>query len=495
MTKAKQKPAKSERGPKQPICCGGCAAEIKVNPTSRGTLRLPRGWKRRPDPASGQEAVLCGGCWKKLYRLRSISFPVQGVHEGGSWRDFCAAVRQSLFRSRSLAQWAVNRLAATDVSRTLDTQKLPEHPPLGAEDKVYLYGLASREFADWGEWEGAYSCAQGVLRAAEMKYNPKRTGIIMNAEASVPTVRSCPYPVPAVNWSAEYVEHTNETTEQTTRMPAVNLPLLGRRWLVRLRGGRQRARQLAAFRQIVSGEAEQCELAIYRKRSQANRDRSGTVEKPAAGKKIKYDIMVKLVAWLPRETREGAKREGVLTVASTKRTFLTAVHPDFERPWLVNRNDYRSRIVSHTRRIQQISEDMKVETRPLVNPRGPWQKLTLEERKQRRQLKRQRKRRQGYLDEISRNYNLWSDSIVKEMASWLVQYADRIGVAKIHLDLSEMGYCPGFRWAALRERIKQNAMDLSPPIAVEVDGGDEGSEAESDNGNNGADGSDQTSAG
>lgn len=445
---------------KVPIVCGGCGASKEVKATSRGMARVPSGWKRR------EEAVLCGQCWKKLYRLRAVTFPVQGVQEGGSWADFCAAVRQSLFRSRALAQWAVNQLAATDVSRTLEMPRLEPHPPLGRADGVYLYGLAAQSFADWGEWSGAYTCAQGILRLMEAKYNSRRLGIVWRSDTSVPTVRSCPYPVPAQNWSAEYVEHASEQTGQVSRVPAVSIPLCGRRWLVRLRGGRQRARQLAAFRQIVSGEAEQCELAIYRKRSQANRDRSGVSER-SGGAKVRHDIMVKLVAWLPRETRERAKREGVLTVHSAKSAFLVAVHPDFERPWLVNRDDVRARIVGHEQRWQRISEDMKAETRPMVNPRGPWQKLTDAERKERRRCKRQRRRRQGHLDTITRNFDSWHDSIVKEMASWLAKYADRVGVAKIYLDLSEKAYCHGFRWAALRDRIIQNCKDMSPPIGHE----------------------------
>lgn len=450
------------------ITCGGCGAKREAKRTPADNPRTPGGWKKRTDPDTGADMFTCKDCWKKLYRLRAVTFPVQGVHDGGSWADFCVAVRQALFRSRSLAQWAINRLGVTDVSRTLAMQKLLPHPPLGAADKVYLYGLAAREFADWGEWAGAYTCAQGILRLMEAKYNSRRVGIIWRADTSVPTVRSCPYPVPAANWTAEYVETTNEETGQSTRVPAVNLPLLGQRWLLRLRGGKQRARQLAAFRQIVSGEAEQCELQIYRKRSQANRDRSGTTERNGGSVQVRYDIMVKLVAWLPRETREGAKRQGALTVHSSKNAFLVAVHPDFERPWIVCRNDVRARIIGHAARLERISCDMKAETRPRLNPPGPWQRLSDEERKARRTARRQRKRRQGFLDTITRNFDAWHDSIVKEMASWLAKYADRVGVAKVYLDLGEHDYCPGFRWAALRDRIVQNCADLSPPIAVEV---------------------------
>lgn len=473
---------------KLPINCGGCGAVREVKPTKREQGRLPRGWKRRED-TEGKEAILCGDCWKKLYRLRAVSFPVQGVQED-EWRDFCAAVRQALFRSRTLAQWAVNQLAAHDVARTLEMDRLPPHPPLGREDGVYLYGLAAGHFPDWGEWAGAYTAAQSILRAVELKYNDKRADIVWRAEASVPTVRSQPYPVPAQNWSAEYVETQSEETGQVSRVPAVSLPLGGRRWLVRLRGGRQRARQLAAFRQIVSGEAEACELAVYRKRSQANRDRSGTTERNGTGK-VRYDIMIKLVAWLPRETREGARREGVLTVHSSPNTFLVAVHPDFDRPWLVNRNDVRARIAGHAARLEHISEDMKAETRPRHNPPGPWRALTPEERRARRKAKRQRKRRQGFLDAITRNFDQWHDSMVKEMASWLVKYADRVGVGKIALDLSETNYCPGFRWSALRERIKALGADLSPPIVVELtDGATMDSEED-----NGSASPDQTSGG
>lgn len=438
------------------VTCGGCNTARDVKPTTRGQARLPRGWKRRPN-GDGDEAVLCGNCWGKLYRLRAITFPVASVLQGGTWTEFCAAVRQALFRSRTLAQWAVNQLAATDVTRTLADDRLPPHPPLGKEGGVYLYGLASRQFADWEQWAGAYNAAQSVLRSVEMKYNARRREIVWSAEASVPTIRSQPYPVPAANYSVAYVEYTGDgETEQVTRVPAVTLPLGTHRWQLRLRGGVRRRRQLAAFRQMVSGEAVLGELAIYRKRAESNRRRSGSDERTSngGGARVRYDIMVKLVAWLPREQRQGQRvRQGVLSVHSSRQAFLVAVHPDFERPWVLNRAEVRRRIESHARRLEQMSNDAKAETREPVAPRCCWRALSPAERQARRQRKRARRHRLDYLERICLLYRNYVDTFVKEAAAWLAAYADRVGVAKVYLDLSEHGYCPGFPWAALRDRI------------------------------------------
>lgn len=443
------------------ICCSGCGLERKTKPTTKGLLRLPGGWKRRPDPEGG-EAVLCKTCWGKLYRLRAVAFPVASVAEGGSWQEFQAATRQALFRARTLAQWATNRLAATDVNRTLDMGTLPAHPPLGAEGKVYLYGLAAREFADWGEWSGAYTCAQGILRATELKYNARRREVVWDNESSVPTIRSQPYPVPAQNWSAEYAEEVNEETGQVSRVPSVTLPLMGHRWRLLLRGGHRRRRQLAAFQQLVSGAAEQCELAIYRKRVEGNRGRSGTNGRTAngGGQRVRYDIMIKLVCWLPRETREGQRvKEGVLSVRSSKSAFLVAAHPDFERPWLLNRREVCRRVETHARRLQEMSEDSKCETRPMLNPREPWRALTPEERRARQRRKRIRRHRLDYYEKICRLYRNYIDTFVKEAAAWLAAYAKRVNVAKVVLDFSEKGYCAGFPWKAMQDKIQANLED------------------------------------
>lgn len=446
---------------REAIRCGGCGLERETKPTAKGLLRLPSGWKRRPDPDGGG-AVLCGGCWKKLYRLRAVTFPVAAVAEGGSWAEFAAATRQSLFRSRALAQWSVNRLAATDVSRTLDMGKLPVHPPLGAPDKVYLYGLASREFPDWGEWAGAYTCAQAILRATELKYNARRREIVWDNESSVPTIRSQPYAVPAQNWSAEYAETVSEETGQVSRVPSVSLPLMGQRWRLLLRGGHRRRRQLAAFQQLASGAAERCELSIYRKRVEGNRGRSGTNGRTAngGGQRVRHDIMIKLVCWLPRETREGQHvKEGVLSVHSSKRSFLVAVHPDFDRPWILNRREVCRRVETHARRLQEMSEDGKCETRPLLNPRGPWRKLTPEDRRARNRRKRIRRHRADYYEKICRLYRNYIDTFIKEAAAWLAAYAERVNVAKVTLDFGETGYCPAFPWKSLQDKIEANLED------------------------------------
>lgn len=462
--------------------CAACGLNRQTKRNKLGKLLPPKGWKRR-DGADGEDVFTCPACWRSLYRLRAIVIPVQGVQGGGSWAEFCQAVRRSLLRSRTLAQWTINKLAATDVVRNFNDDKPPKHPPLGHASSVYLYGIGP-EYPGWGDWAGNYKSAECVMRLMEAKYNAKRYCIIWEANASVPTIRSCPYPIASQNWRASYIDHASEETGQLTKVPAVTFPLDGTRWTLRLRGGARRVRQLSAFRSIATGEAVQCEMQVYRKKSQENRNRNGDSER-RGGRKERWDIVVKLVAWLPKQQRD-RKREGTLSVHSSKQAMLVAVHPDFERPWILNRHDIPRRVYSHAARLQRISEDTKCEVRPLANPRGPWKKLTEAERKERRHYKRSRKRRLHLLDDLARRYNNYMDTAVKTAAAWLANYADRIGVAAIHLDLSETGWCPGFRWAALRERLCGLCEDLAPPIRVEIGSAEE---------NNGGDAAEGTSPG
>lgn len=443
--------------------CGACGTVKPARVTRGGNPRLPKGWKARPDPEHEDPPVYtCAACWKRLYHLRAVTFPVAEVLEGGTWQEFCTAVRACLDRSRALAQWAVNRLAQTDVVRTNDQATMPPHPP------IYLYGEASgvNGFHGWGEWTGAMTAANAVLHAVEQKYARRRLEVVWRAEASLPTIRSQPYPVPAQSYRAAWTEYEG-TDGKTSRVPSVSIPLDGRRWVLRLRGGRQRARQLVAFAHIVSGAAEKGELAVYRKRTQSNRDRSGMNGRtaPGGGARVRHDVMVKLVAWLSRECRERV-RAGALTVHSSKNAFLVAVHPDFERPWVLRSNQVRRWIVQHERRIQQISEDAKAEVRPQRPVPGPWQRLTPEQRACRRRHKRMRRHRLDHLETISRRYHQQLNTYVQTAAAWLAAYADRLGVSRVCLDLSERSYCSGFPWAALRERIRANLEDRG--IALEL---------------------------
>lgn len=176
--------------------CAACGLNRQTKQSSSGKLLPPRGWKRR-DGEDG-DVFTCPACWRSLYRLRAITIPVQGVQCGGTWAEFCLAVRQSLLRSRTLAQWTINKLAATDVVRGFGDDKMPPHPPLGHANRVYLYGIGP-EYPEWFQWAGNYRSAECVMRLMEAKYNAKRSGIIWEANSSIPTIRSCPYPIAAQN--------------------------------------------------------------------------------------------------------------------------------------------------------------------------------------------------------------------------------------------------------------------------------------------------------
>jgi hypothetical protein len=122
-------------------------------------------------------------------------------------------------------------------------------------------------------------------QAVTRNYKSKRHQIVWTCKAALPTFRyPQPFPIHNQSWTA--------TLENDT--PVVTVRLGNARNGLRLKGGPRYYRQLSAFRSIVSGEAIRGGCSIYERGS---------------------DILVKLVAWLPRHSLPN-KPSGLLRVRS-----------------------------------------------------------------------------------------------------------------------------------------------------------------------------------
>ncbi len=425
------------------VTCSGCAKEATAKKTSKG-IRVPKGWKRR-----GQETY-CAECWSKLYRLRAVIFPVAEVLDG-EWKDFTSALRDCWGRSTALANWAVTELAKADIVRKSTDVKMPSMPAIN------LYQLWQNHHQR-SEWIGAAQSANAVLHSVEQKYRKVRLEVIWSGAAVLPRHRY-PVPFPAHNaaWTAAYQEYVGKD-EQISKVPTISVPLGMKRWILRLRGGNERRRQLAAFAQIVSGEAIQGELSLYRVRSSSSSHRSRMAETHSGGGvPISYRIMCKLVAWLPRPQVEKS-REGTLEVRTGSNALWIALAPEREDPWILHANYVRRWIKVHRWKLDQISDDTKAE---------------------RRRPKRNRRQTNEHLDKLTTKQHRRLDSFCQRATAMLVAFAGRCQVAEISYDDSNRRYFPiEFPWYRLRELLQQKAEEVglgfriaSGKVIAEKDGG------------------------
>jgi hypothetical protein len=177
---------------------------------------------------------------------------------------------------------------------------------------------------------------------------------------------------------------------------------------LRLKRGPQFRRQMAAFRQIVEGDAVAGELAIY--------DHGG--------------VMVKMAAWLPRAEVMGG-RTGVLTVRTGKDTLLVAVNAKDEAIWRYNGDHLRRWAGEHRKRLQRWSEDQKYEQLPAPAFAS---------------------RREA----ASRKFRDRMNSATHEIAAQLAGYASRRHFAQVWYDDSDHSYLgDGFPWHRLRSLIAE----------------------------------------
>lgn len=382
------------------IRCAGCGKEQAVKPTAKGMARVPRGWKRHA------EQIWCGACWGEQYMLRAVTFTVASPDCG--WDAFRDLLREQWGLFTAASNWLLTELYVRDVKRA-GQEKLPAMP------NIYLYPEARQRFP------AVSSQAVAALeQAVKRKYSAKRYELLWTCASSLPVHR---YPAPAIvpgqGWSAAW--------DETGERPVVSLRLGEQRVTLRLRGGHRYRRQLAAFRQLVSGAAVQGELAIGRKRAGESKVDQGNAGGRENGARVSYDITVKLVAWLPRPPLN--ERSGTLIVRTDKDALLIALDVKDERIWTLNADHVRRWQAEHRRNLNRWGHDTKAEQRPVA---------TFAERRS-RAVDKHRQRLKTFIGQA---------------AAQLAQFASRLKFAAVRYDDAEHGYCPEFPWFALRERLQ-----------------------------------------
>lgn len=381
--------------------CALCAREQETK-----TDRLPPGWKRH------QDRIWCRDCWGQSFILRAHTVPVAGPVDA-EWADLRAALKQAWEDSTSISNWAVLELARND------TPRLPCHEKLGPMPKLYLYP---------GARQAAPSCSPqsvtAILHAVEGKYRKSRLAVLWHRSQSLPFYRyPVPYPVHNQGWSCTRTEKGE---------PCVTFRMGDRRWLLRLRAGKEFRRQLAAWKQIIDGEAVQGELALIGQWTNAGDHRNGTeARNPGGGARRQLRIMAKMVGWFPRKPSRGLN--GTLYARTSHPHFL-AYHVGADgEPKHLHATHVRRWEAQHRRRLETISDDTKYEKR--------WPRAT----------------RQNMLaaqDVWVKHYRDRLAAFTHESSAMLAAFAARAGVAAVELDTTDRAFCERFPWHEFIEKLR-----------------------------------------
>lgn len=383
-------------------CCAGCRKEVE-SIDKRGKPRLKAGCKRH------REQCWCGKCWGERFVLRAVEFPVVGPI-GADWKELRESIAKAWGQSREISNWFLDELYAADVRRTPETVKLPAMP------KNYLYPKARERFP-----HAPSALLVAIEHAVAGKYRAARYKLLWTGEATLPEYRyPVPYPVAGANWRAETIDES----------PCIKVPIAGQRFTLRLRGGAEFRRQLAAFRQIESGDAVAGELTLYRKRAKESDGRNG-VKKNG---RVQWRIMAKLVAWLPRkEQTNKPNADRFFNLRTDVDCFLYGVLQDREQPWILNADRVRDWHYQHRRWLQRMAEDSKAETR---------------------KPKRRRKRVLAEYDRRAEKYRNRMKSFIQETAAAVAAFAVRSRVTRVKFERAEKEFVDSFPWFQFVERLK-----------------------------------------
>lgn len=384
------------------IMCCGCSTARQSPLTRQGECRLPRGWKRLVG------STYCPKCRGLRYRLRAVAVPI-GKPLGITWAEFHAVIREQWSLSSQCMTWMIREMYARDVMR----ERRAKMPPM---PKVYLYPEARERFPRLSA-----NAVSQLEQLAQSRYRAHRRGVMWTLDEQLQIARyPQPYMVPAKDWSVDW-------SDDARKDAIVNVRIGDRRYELRLRGGKDFARQRKSIAEIIDGSARQGSLEIYRKRCGGD-NRNGTGIERGETQRVKYEVMVKIVGDFPREDRP--YRSGVLHVRSDSDSLLVALDVKDERLFVVNADHVRRWCAEHARRLNRWSDDHKFEHRPTA--------LFAD-------------RRQA----AARKFRNRVHSFCQMAAAQLVGYAVRRKFAEIKYDDTDRRFVDRFDWSGLKLALAQ----------------------------------------
>jgi hypothetical protein len=376
------------------VHCSRCAKVFTFKERAKPT---PKGWKRLEDN------LYCGDCWRSQYVLRAVTMPVASPLDL-SWDDLSKRLKIAWVRTTQASNWIMTELYRRDERRVSpppipgEEPKDPEKmPPWHRPDKTFYHEV--RHFFP----ELASQTVASLLQSTISKYNEARYKTSWINLASLPVFRyPTPLPVHNQSWSVAIENNRPIVTVRIGDPPGVRL---------RLTGGPNYRRQLAAVKQMVSGEATRGELAIYRQG---------------------MDTMCKLVAWLPRRPRVISDRPDILRVITMQEALVTAVNAKDEKLWQYHGDQLLRLIARHRLHLQRWADDSKAEHRPIP----PF-------------AERRRKAAHDVRNRLKTDCHT--------VARLIVNYAARRRFAGISYDDSDHSFCAEFPWFDLAQKIGEKA--------------------------------------
>jgi len=377
------------------ITCVVCGRQREMPLARSGRPRTPRRWK-----------VLGGQAYCPLhvahhYVLRFVVIPIAGP-ASGTWADFRNTLRELWAETTRCANWMITTLYASDVRRQPDDKKLQAMP------RTYLYPEARRLFPTLPS-----NCIVALAHRIDGLYRAQRYELLWTRQRTLATLRyPVPYPVAAKTWC---LERSKEGAWY------VSLPVAGGRQKLRLRGGQQYARQVAALEQLANGNAIGGGLSVYEIPAHRGDHR------PQSGPGAR--VVVSIAAYLPK--RPASTGTETMRVCTNRDALLTAFIGD--RVWTYHADQIRSAYSTERRRRHRLAADLTQEMRSPA---------------------RLRRRRLAPLSRHSATSRQRLATWIHQATAAVVGYALRQRIGAVIYEDEDRGFVPSFPWFDLETALR-----------------------------------------
>jgi len=382
--------------PNAEITCLVCGRTGNQRRTSRGAARLPKGWKRFA------KYPYCPRCFRETFVRRLVTLPVVGPVDG-DWPTLRQAVQQMWNATTEAANWMSTQYYVRDVRRRSHDVRLGKVP------HIYLYPEARLL------WPQLPSNTVAALEhEVRLKYLASRYDLVWTCRRPLPTYRyPVPFSIPAKYWTL---------TSQNNRWQ-VSVPMAGRHWTLRLRGGAHMWRQVAFLEQLGQGKAQDAHLSLYQRTVRVSDHRTEAFRGTR--------LMCRISAHFPRTLQTEAQH--TLHVRTTPESFLVATLGKDD--WHLMGHQVR-RWLAHDERLRRgIVVDLKGVRASRDEQRGLLERL-------------------GKIAGRSRNrLRTWCH----EAARRVVDYAVRRRVSLIVYDDHSRDFVQQFPWTLLARFIQEKA--------------------------------------
>lgn len=389
--------------------CDITGVEAPCRLTAGGERALPRRWRRW----NGQ--VWSAQAWEDHFRPRMLSATVASP-VNGTWDELADDVDHCSRRVADVANWHVSQMFARE------SQMIERGTPLPA--------LPAR----WDEYQHARAVATDIpsdmvceaMRRATAAYRARRGQLLAMRRVSLPSFRSGVVPLKAATCSLGLV------VSGTAQQVALTCRLQSRRWVLLLSARRGARRVLDTLARVARGELDHGVAQLAWMWSGGGPVQGRTA--PGGGSQRRRKLIARVLVYVERSAPR-VQSADVLAVSTQPDGLLAATlgsRP--EKIWFFNAPHLPRRVAAHMERLQRMSEDRKSE---------------------RRMPRRRARQMNDHGSACTRRFHAFIDTLVKQCARLLVNYAVRRRVCRIILDTSCRTYCQSFPYFKLETRIKQ----------------------------------------